>query len=171
MVFVDGENFAIRFGSLINGRALDEPWVYYKPDIYVWSRNINDLCAFVNVIRKHYYTSTSGDENAIAGIQDTLKDIGIEAPRVFKRQKNGRSKRVDITLATEMLTHAHRKNYDVAILIAGDEDYLPLVEAVQGEGARVFLWFFKNGLSPKLKRTVDNYVDIEYLFFQQILFI
>jgi uncharacterized LabA/DUF88 family protein len=42
-----------------------------------------------------------------------------------------------------MLTHAHKGNYDIAILIAGDDDYGPLVKAVKDTGCRVVLWFFK----------------------------
>ena len=75
------------------------------------------------------------------------------------------SKRVDITLATDMLLHAYRKHYDVAVLVAGDEDYVPLVRAVQGEGARVTVCFFRNGLSPALEMAADDFVDLEPFFF------
>ena len=72
---------------------------------------------------------------------------------------------MDITLATDMLLHATRKHYDVAVLVAGDEDYVPLVRAVQGEGARVYVWFFSNGLSPALRMAADRYVNLdEFLF-------
>jgi uncharacterized LabA/DUF88 family protein len=59
-----------------------------------------------------------------------------------------------------MLIHAHRKNYDVAILVAGDQDYIPLVDAVMAEGARVVLWFLEKGLHPALKRKADYYFDL-----------
>jgi len=63
---------------------------------------------------------------------------------MFYRSRNRRSKRVDSTLATDMRTHAHRKNYDIAVLVAGDEDYVPLVEAVKPkEGA--FFGFYLRG--------------------------
>ena len=91
--------------------------------------------------------------------------MGLEAPRVFKKEKGERAKRVDISLATDMLTHAHRKNYVVAVLVAGDEDYIPLVDAVMAEGHRVFLWFFEEGLSPILKRRVDHFFDISKFLF------
>jgi uncharacterized LabA/DUF88 family protein len=56
-----------------------------------------------------------------------------------------------------MLLHAARKNYEVAILIAGDEDYVPLVEAVKSEGRRVYVWAVSNGLSPALRRAADHF--------------
>src|SRR5438552_16267039 len=89
----------------------------------------------------------------------------METPRVFKKDKGKGSKRVDITLAIDMLLHGTRKHYDVAVLVAGDEDYVPLVRAVQGEGARVYVWFTSEGLSPGLYQAADYFVDLdEFLF-------
>ena len=90
---------------------------------------------------------------------------GIETPRVFKKIKGSRTKRVDISLATDMLCHAARKNYEVAVLIAGDEDYVPLVEAVKAEGHRMLLWFLEDGLSPVLRRSADYYQNIGKILF------
>jgi hypothetical protein len=40
MIFVDGENLAIRFGALLKaGGASKHPDAVYRPDVYVW-RNI-----------------------------------------------------------------------------------------------------------------------------------
>lgn len=38
-----------------------------------------------------------------------------------------KSKGVDIALATDMLTRAFQNDFEVAILLAGDADYKPLV--------------------------------------------
>lgn len=169
MVFVDGENLAIRFKNKLQELKIDDPQphVAFQPDVFVWSTHLNMLGFTTELIRKYYYTSIQGDTHTVEAIEERLKSIGIECPRVFKKPKGTRgSKRVDITLATDMLTHAFRKNFDIAILVAGDEDYVPLVEAVISEGRRVYLWFIENGLSPLLKRKADHYCDIgEVLFF------
>jgi uncharacterized LabA/DUF88 family protein len=136
MLFADGENLAIRFGrQLGDGEVPDQ----------------------VPIIRRYYYTSVMGDTQRQDEIYDRLKKLGIEAPRVFKKEKSKGSKRVDISLATEMLSHAHRRNYDLAVLVAGDEDYVP---AATAEGARVVLWFLRSGLSRKLERAADHYFDL-----------
>ncbi len=64
-----------------------------------------------------------------------------------------------------MLTHAFRKNYDIVILVAGDEDYIPLVKAVKSEGRRVVLWLVEDGLSSKLVNAVDHYFDLGKVLF------
>ncbi len=167
MVFVDGENLAIRYGDELKSRnAKVIPDVVYDPNVYVWSnRFYGPLHRGAKTIRTHYYTSVQGDQPRIEKVIDDLRKVYIEHPSVFQRKSNNRSKQVDISLCTDMLLHATRKNYDTAVLVAGDEDYVPLVKAVKSEGRRVILWFISNGLSPVLQRNVDLYCGLEdYLF-------
>jgi uncharacterized LabA/DUF88 family protein len=163
---VDGENLAIRYKAELGNRN-PVKHVFYEPDTCIWSPYVSRIHGPQNYIRRYYYTSTTGDRQRIERVEDELLRIGIDAPRIFHKTKGKRSKRVDITLATEMLTHAHRKNYDIAVLVAGDEDYVPLVEAVQNEGRQVVLWALKNGLSPSLKKVCDHYWDIGEAFFAE----
>lgn len=166
MMFVDGENLAKRYAA-IRGEDRQRDHVQWRKDVYVWSPYAN-RSGFPQVVRRYYYTSAPGDLDAREAIEEELRGIGIEAPRVFHRPKTGRSKRVDITLATDMLSHAHRHNYDVAVLVAGDADYVPLVEAVKREGQQVALWFVKDGLSPALRGSADHFWDLgELLFIDQ----
>jgi uncharacterized LabA/DUF88 family protein len=163
MIFIDGENLAIRYGNMLDDNKPPQH-VTYEKDIYVWEQELQPVNR--NVIRKYYYTSLTADQERITEIEEKLKSLGIEQPRVFKKTRTRGSKQVDISLATDMLTHAHRKNYDVAILVAGDQDYIPLVDAVMGEGARVVLWFVNDGLSPALKRKADFYFDLGFILLE-----
>jgi uncharacterized LabA/DUF88 family protein len=164
MMFVDGENLAIRYSRLLANRA-SESHVTHDPSVLVWSRFLNIPPNIGELVRVYYYTCVSQDEVHRQSIEDRLKALGIHAPRVFSKVKGKRSKRVDISLATDMLSHAHRDNYDIAILVAGDEDYVPLVQAVMAEGKRVVLWFFGDGLSRSLKVAADHYYDIGTVLF------
>jgi uncharacterized LabA/DUF88 family protein len=167
MIFVDGENLAIRYKALLEDRT-PPTHVSFEKDVAVWSHHLNPQAHGIETIRKYYYTSVSQDEPRRHEIEDFLKGAGIEAPRVFAKTKGKRSKRVDVSLTTEMLTHAHRDNYDLGVLVAGDEDYVPLIEAVMAEGKRVSVWFFEAnaGLSPVLKRTADHFFDIGHVLME-----
>ena len=166
MMFIDGENLAIRYKAEL-GTETPVSHVKHVQDVMVWSGYASRIHGPQNYIRRYYYTSCCGDNERRKEIECTLKKLGIEAPRVFPRTKTRGSKRVDITLATEMLTHAHRKNYDVAVLVAGDEDYVPLIEAVKNEGCQVAIWALKNGLSPALLHASDHYWNIGDLLFRE----
>lgn len=162
MVFVDGENLAIRYKELLGEeKPLDR--VHWERDVYVWAEELNiDHTGVLDYTRHFYYTSVKGDDNKMLDTEIALKKIGIEDPRVFKRPSDPsrKSKAVDIQLTVEMLSHAYNKNYDVAILVAGDGDYVPLVKAVRDVGRRVFLWFFEESVSEGLEHVVDYSYDI-----------
>jgi uncharacterized LabA/DUF88 family protein len=168
MVFVDGENLAIRYGSALAELqakgGTSTKTVSYRPNVAVWasplSPNPNTISG-TRVMRKYYYTSVQGDDVLLRDTADWIKALGIESPRVFKKDKTKGSKQVDITLATDMLVHAARRHYDIAVLVAGDEDYVPLVRAVKWEGARVHVWFLSDGLSRQLRHEADCFVDLD----------
>jgi uncharacterized LabA/DUF88 family protein len=108
-----------------------------------------------------YRLTVACNAEDIQKASDWIKDQGFETPRVFPKHKTKGSKRVDISLATDMLIHAARKHYDIAVLVAGDEDYVPLVRAVKSEGARVHVWFLRGGLNPQLRHESDYFVDLD----------
>lgn len=167
MVFIDGENLSIRYGEMLNDKK-PLKHVSFLKDVYVWSHFLNlKSHRTCEIVRKYYYTSAIGDDLKLDDVTNSLKSEGIEAPRVFKKNKSRGSKQVDISLSVDMLTHANRKNYDVAVLVAGDEDYAPLVDAVMSEGRRVCLWFLEKGLSPILKNRVDHYFSLEHILFDE----
>jgi hypothetical protein len=170
MVFVDGENLAIRYGARLKeqqGQPASHVW--YEPNVFVWSMGLNNICVQQHVVRKHYYTCTQGDTDRLDALHDRLRKAHIEAPYVFKKDKRKGSKRVDIQLTVDMLIQATRKSYQTAVLVAGDEDYVPLVQAVKDEGRLVVLWAVEGGLSASLRRTADYYADIgEVLFASEL---
>ncbi len=168
MMFVDGENFAIRYGAMLKERG-EQPHaeITYEPNILVWRAKWGRMTQGIPaMMRKYFYTSVIGGHERAAETERQLKQLGIEAPRVFKKEKQGeRRKGVDITLSTDMLLHAARKHYDIAVLVTGDADFVPLIQAVQGEGARVVVWGLSSGMSPVLETAADELLILDsYLF-------
>lgn len=88
MVFVDGENFAIRYKRILEDKPIPNH-VKFQPNVYVWSSQLDNLLLHYEVIRKYYYTSVQGDALKIESVIDKLKDVGIEVPRVFKKSGVG----------------------------------------------------------------------------------
>lgn len=59
----------------------------------------------------------------------------------IKGRANKRQKRVDVNLAVDMMMHTFRKNMGSATLLAGDDDFIPLVEALVREGMKIRIWY------------------------------
>ena len=174
MLFVDGENLTHEAEKIAEERNMPlKQGAYYSPGTFIWMQGIRPRDArFVqgvldiqlNAVRAHYYTSVVGSEETMAQIENALWAIGFH-PEVFHKQKGHRSKGVDITLASDVLSHAFQDNYDVAFLVAGDGDYVPLVEHIKRLGKIVYLAFFlEPSLNLKLKLACDMFFDLQHAF-------
>ena len=177
MLFIDGENFTIQGQKIAasNGVTLSDG-AYYMPGVFLWMPDARPsgnhyknahLQLQKTAIRSHYYTSMTGNEDTIQNARRRLRKLGFH-PEVFRKpQGHTKSKGVDITLATDMLSHCFHGNYDVAVLIAGDGDYVPLVTEIKRMGKVVYLAFFENsGLSQELYLASDCFLDIEKSFIE-----
>ena len=66
-----------------------------------------------------------------------------------------------IALATSMLGNAFRQNYDYALLVAGDADYVPLVNEAKHHGRVVHGAFFERALAPELRLSFDDFFPLD----------
>ena len=76
---------------------------------------------------------------------------------VTKRQgKRGNvQKEVDVQIAVDLLTHSFRRNMEGVVLMAGDQDFRPVVEAVVREGMYLTLWSDPRHTSKELRHAAD----------------
>ncbi len=71
-------------------------------------------------------------------------------------------KGVDIQLTTDLLTHSYKNNYDVAVLVAGDSDYVGALQAVKDNGKNVEVALFgKERTSRPLREVADRVITID----------
>lgn len=72
--------------------------------------------------------------------------------------RNGkfRQKGVDVFLSIDMLKKAYQNQYEWAVLVAGDGDYVEVVKAVKEAGKRVYGFYFEEHISPTLKTVLDR---------------
>jgi NYN domain len=174
MLFVDGENFTLRGQQCAQSAGIALPeGSFYRRDTFLWMPGASPVVQIPqvhshlarNARRAYYYTSVCGDDVVIENAREELWALGF-TPRVFKKsRKQEKAKGVDISLTKDMLSHAFLDHYDVACLVTGDGDYVPLVEEVKRMGKLVVCVAFpKNGLSRELKLACDEFYDIESFF-------
>ncbi len=175
MLFVDGENFTIRSKKLAKKKNVElRKGEFYEPDVFVWIPNQKATVLLPNVglnlqsqaVRSYYYTNVKGDNANINKVRESLWNLGFH-PEVFKKDRpDQKAKGVDITLTKDMLSHAYLDNYDVAVLLSGDGDYVPLLNEVKRLGKQVCVAFFTGdfGLIKELKLASDSFANIQKEF-------
>ena len=75
-------------------------------------------------------------------------------------------KGIDVKIATDMLVHGHRNNYDVAILVSGDTDFADAIQAVKDLGHHVEVALFEPGGSRRLREVADRVIPIDTGFLE-----
>jgi len=162
IIFVDGSNL---YHSLKHH--------FKRTDIDI-GKFCQRILAGRKLIRVYYYNALVGQKEEPERYIDQQKFLStIEAIPYFEL-KIGRlvysnwpgtppyEKGVDIMLATDMLTHAYSDNYDTALLVAGDSDYVYALQAVKNAGKHVEITLFgKEGTSALLRKVADKVVPID----------
>ena len=103
-------------------------------------------------------TSEAGDEK---NFFEALTKMGIETKTKDLQIFAGGAKKGDwdVGLAVDAITLAPR--LDAVVLVAGDGDYIPLVEYLQiHSGIQVEVISFGKSTSMKLKEAADDFVDM-----------
>lgn len=180
MLFVDGENFTMRGQELAKQCNVNlKQGPYWERDVLLWLPGIPARQSIIPnapvgiqpvASRAYYYTSCMGDEQRLTSIREALWGLGFH-PEVFKkRRQETKSKGVDIALAKDFLCNAFLNNYDAAVLMAGDADYIPMVNEVKRLGKLVYVIFFHGkglGLSRELQVASDVFFKIDDSFIDE----
>lgn len=173
MIFVDGTNFLVELSKELGIKFRAE-----RPPLHSFElanqliRWASDKCKkgssdFIT-IRKFWFASYAGDEEDYNKLRKALRYIDFE-PVHFNKDRGKPEKGVDIALTKEMLINAFNGNFDVAILFAGDEDYVGLVNEVKRFGPIVNGAFFIHGLSDNLLYAFDHFQAVSKGMFPENL--
>lgn len=161
VLFIDGSNFYHCAKKTFNKTNVDFLKFAYK------------LCNGRKLIRIYYYNCTiqqAGNEEQYKRQQrflESLKRVDyleLRLGRLEPRDGTFVEKGVDVKIATDMIKGAFRDVYDTAILISGDADFSPAVDAVKDSGKHVENAFVKYGQANQLKQSCDRFVFLSEEF-------
>lgn len=147
-VFVDAQNMYHSAKNLYHAK------VNFKKVLEQAANGRQLIRAFIYVIK-----TESGEEKAfIEALEKGGYEIKIKDLQVF----SGGAKKADwdVGMAIDAVILADK--IDVAVLITGDGDFVPLVDYLRvNKGLKVEVVSFARSTSGKLKEAVDVYTDLE----------
>lgn len=69
----------------------------------------------------------------------SIRDVEVKLGQLVVSSKEDKQKGADVLIAIDMITKAYENQYDIAILFAGDRDFLPLIKTVkESTGKKVY---------------------------------
>jgi len=165
MIFIDGSNL---YHSLKN---------FFKRT----SIDIDKLCRKLSdkrrLIRIYYYNAQVGSKEEPERYREQQAFFASVSAIPYCELRLGRlvynnwphsppyEKGVDIQLATDMITHSYKGNYDVAVLAASDTDYVGALQAVKDNGKNVEVALFgKERTSKQLRIVADKIITMDGRF-------
>jgi len=163
MIFIDGSNLYHSLKNHFNRADLD------------MAKFTDKLLQKRQLIRIYYYNAMVGQKqepevfkqqqaffNGVNAVPYTELRLGRLVyssgwPNVPPTEKG-----TDVQLAVDMVTHAYKDNYDVAILVAGDNDFTGAVQAAKDSGKHVEIALFGNpGTSQQLREVADLVFSVD----------
>lgn len=91
--------------------------------------------------------------------------------KTYDRSLSGKEKKVDVAIAHAMTKDAYTKidktNSEI-VLVAGDKDYMPVIEDLKSEGFRIVVVFW-NHAAQELKQSASKFLSLnQYLNYLQL---
>ena len=161
MIFIDGSNLYHSLKTFFKRTDLDI------------GKLCNKLLEKRRLVRIYYYNAKVGLKEEPERYRDQQRFFASVNAIPYSELRLGRlvysnwpnsppyEKGVDIQLATDMITHSFKNNYDVAVLVAGDNDFVSAVQAVKDNGKHLEVALFgKERTSLQLRETADNIISI-----------
>lgn len=182
LVFVDGENLALRFKELLASGRKPRPDTVYIEDAFVWNNRVFADCIW-NIKRLAYYTSVVGDDPRVRNVREAISsttflcttDLTADTTRTrsgqilpFVRKKSSRSRKesiCDIAISVDVMRACYRDHADAVWIFSGDGDFIQLIEEVIHSGKCAYVAAFSSGLSDELRFVVDEFFMLDDFFF------
>ena len=172
-LFFDGKNFYMASQRYAPDLGID----YSKLANWLTGQVSDDSGDFVGA---RYYTGfiPPNEESGAVAFSEFLNELEIQLGYFVKREPRVHrtaickecgskytyrtEKRVDTQLVADMIHFAAVNAYDVAILLSGDQDFAPAVDAVNALGKRVYLAVWPgHGVSKELRIRCYGQIPLE----------
>jgi len=168
MIFIDGGYLRRNFENIYEHQRIDFAGLYVLLKNFAVEEHRRP-----ELIRVYYYDSRADPEENLeeykkqneyfSGIEEHAV-YEVKLARIRKAGKEGEKKKqkgTDVLLAVDMITKALMDHFDVAILLAGDDDLLDLVRAVKDfTDKRVYGAFYPGHISEALRRAYDKKLQL-----------
>lgn len=185
MIFIDYLNFQIQLNKLYNNKSpnldfvklpqrlnsfvesgiLMKTYLFHpKPDDFLkQDRSIKSTYDWINgTLKKFDYFEVIEGEYIARRIDDSVEMVINDHKTYYKVEKG-----TDINVATQMLTKAFNNSYDVAILLSGDSDYVPVLKQLNNLGKNIIVIGIKGQNIDKLKPYADKNMLLDENFFNE----
>jgi uncharacterized LabA/DUF88 family protein len=185
LIFVDGENLAIRYKEMVKAGRTPAKDNIVIDDCFVWNHRLLSDHNW-NLKRISYYTSIVGDDEKVSELRRTISRTvfrvttnmisptlgqsatGQMVPFVRKKSTKSRKEGIcDIAIAVDVMRACYRDHAQCIWLFSGDADFIQLFQEIVHSGKKAYASAFSSGLCPEIPLVVDEFLDLDNYFFDE----
>lgn len=166
-VFIDGNNFYFGLRKLYGKEKSLKTFNFEKFAHFLAGKD--------KVVAIHYYNALLDREHNPKKYKSQkeffeklrkIPNFHLVLCKLLKRNITGTSKfyyiikEDDINMAVDMVENAYEGNFDIAVLVSGDGDFVPAVHSVKKKDKIVKNIYFKDSSSRNLKNFCDESLEL-----------
>ncbi len=153
LVYLDNSNFFIAANVAIQKR---KPRARMRLDY-------KQLLAMLSMGEAPKVAKVYGSKGDKVRSWDDVTDAGFELSLLKRSTCNNKEKEVDTALVTDLVADALTlyQPGDMVVLIAGDRDYVPAIQRLKKAGIPVYVAFWDQQISDKLKQVAERFVCLD----------
>ncbi|MBK66151.1 MAG: hypothetical protein CL769_04280 [Chloroflexi bacterium] len=163
MVFIDGSNLY---------HVLNQ---HFSRNDIKFGKFAEKLSGDRNLVRTYYYNikqeqrgrASEDQEKFLSALYD-IPYLEVKLGIVKQRGDAMVEKGVDMMIGVDILKNAYEDLYDTAILVSGDGDFYPALQAAKDQGKHVEIAAFETNISPETARIADLHIKLNKTYFSNL---
>jgi len=162
-IFIDGQNFHKLWVDQADGYPFKWPW------LMDWLRQ---KVGGTELLGVHYYSGDIPDTGVHTFLNKIEKEEGFfvrrfplktmtaYCPHCEKTYEYSREKEVDTTIVADIVRMAAMNTFDIGVVMSGDADLAPALDAARVFGKKMYVAAWSNGLSKRIKLAAYGNVNL-----------
>ena len=163
MVFIDGSNLY---------HVLNQ---HFSRNDIKFGKFAEKLAGDRNLVRTYYYNikqeqkgrGSEDQEKFLSALYD-IPYLEVKLGIVKQRGDAMVEKGVDMMIGVDILKNAYEDLCDTAILVSGDGDFYPALQAAKDQGKHVEIAAFDTNISPETARIADLHIKLNKTYFSNL---
>lgn len=97
----------------------------------------------------------------------SIPRLTLRQGKLEKRPNGFKQKRVDIMMAVDLVTLSSRNQIQSAIIIAGDSDLIPAIDAAKNNATIIYLYYHSKCVHDELLNACDERISMDYKLWEK----
>lgn len=95
-------------------------------------------------------------------MHDSLRNSGfMVVTRICYGERTKTQKEIDVAMTCEIMEQAHKNGYGTAVIVSGDRDFRPALEAIREVGKKAEVAGFSVSMSRTLSKSCDRFHELD----------